>query len=253
MNYGGDAADQIVRYSLDGMDHGLRLSGTIAKNLAVFFVAILKDQKKSYGKTKMIRMLKENRPLKFFTVPTERLTEFCKEGKKRGLLYVIIKDKKNPSQSEVMVFADDAAKVNRVLDKMNLDFLDVERGAAVHEVVGEPTAGVQENVQTETVQLPEGEVQFELSDFEEAFNLAEPEEAGNFTSAQESGEKNLSEPSLRSNDTLNEKNDASERPSVKKELEEIKKEKQLEKKNGEKQKEGPRRASNKSKKKQRGR
>ena len=27
MNYGGDAADQIVRYSLDGVDHGLRLSG----------------------------------------------------------------------------------------------------------------------------------------------------------------------------------------------------------------------------------
>ena len=253
MNYGGDAADQIVRYSLDGMDHGLRLSGTIAKNLAVFFVAILKDQKKSYGKTKMIRMLKENRPLKFFTVPTERLTEFCKEGKKRGLLYVIIKDKKNPSQSEVMVFADDAAKVNRVLDKMNLDFLDVERGAAVHEVVGEPTAGVQENVQTETVQLPEGEVQFELSDFEEAFNFAEPEKAENFTSAQESGEKNPSEPSLHSNDTLNEKSDASERPSVKKELEEIKKEKQLEKKIGAKQKEEPGRVSNKSKKKQKGR
>ena len=36
MNYGGDAADQIVRYSLDGVDHGLRLSGTLAKHLAVF-------------------------------------------------------------------------------------------------------------------------------------------------------------------------------------------------------------------------
>ena len=33
MNYGGDAADQIVRYSLDGVDHGLRLSGTLAKHL----------------------------------------------------------------------------------------------------------------------------------------------------------------------------------------------------------------------------
>ena len=33
MNYGGDAADQIVRYSLDGVDHGLRLSGTLAQVL----------------------------------------------------------------------------------------------------------------------------------------------------------------------------------------------------------------------------
>lgn len=44
MNYGGDAADQIVRYSLDGVDHGLRLSGTLAKHLAVFVAAVLKDQ-----------------------------------------------------------------------------------------------------------------------------------------------------------------------------------------------------------------
>ncbi len=49
MNYGGDAADQIVRYSLDGVDHGLRLSGTLAKHLAVFVAAVLKDQKKTRG------------------------------------------------------------------------------------------------------------------------------------------------------------------------------------------------------------
>ena len=92
MNYGGDAADQIVRYSLDGVDHGLRLSGTLAKHLAVFVAAVLKDQKKTRGKTRMVRMLKENKPLKFFTVPSDRLREFCSEGRKRGLLYVIIRD-----------------------------------------------------------------------------------------------------------------------------------------------------------------
>ena len=45
MNYGGDAADQIVRYSLDGVDHGLRLSGTLAKHLAVFVAAVLKTRR----------------------------------------------------------------------------------------------------------------------------------------------------------------------------------------------------------------
>ena len=137
MNFGGDAADQVVRYSLEGIDYSLRLSGTLAKNLAVFFAAVLKDQKKTYGKTRMVRMLKENRPLKFFTVPSDRLKEFAREGKKRGLLYVVIRDRKNPSQCEIMVFADDAAKVNRVMDKMNLDFLKSESGEAVQEVVME--------------------------------------------------------------------------------------------------------------------
>ena len=84
MNFGGDAADQVVRYSLEGIDYSLRLSGTLAKNLAVFFAAVLKDQKKTYGKTRMVRMLKENRPLKFFTVPSDRLKEFAREGKKEA-------------------------------------------------------------------------------------------------------------------------------------------------------------------------
>ena len=93
--------------------------------------------------------------MKFFTVPSDRLREFCSEGRKRGLLYVIIRDKKNPEMSEVMVFADDAAKVNRVMDKMNLDFVRSEVGEAVHEV----TAGMETpetGMVQETVQMPEG-------------------------------------------------------------------------------------------------
>lgn len=69
MNYGGDAADQIVRYSMEGMEHTLRISGSIAKNLAVLIVAVMKDQKKTRGKTNLLRMLKEQRAMKFFTIP----------------------------------------------------------------------------------------------------------------------------------------------------------------------------------------
>ena len=59
MNYGADAADQIVRYSMDGVEHTLRISGAVAKNLAIFIAAVMKDQKKTRGRTRMERMLKE--------------------------------------------------------------------------------------------------------------------------------------------------------------------------------------------------
>lgn len=108
MNYGGDAADQIVRYSMEGMEHTLRISGSIAKNLAVLIVAVMKDQKKTRGKTNLLRMLKEQRAMKFFTIPHDRLREFAGEAKSRGLLYVVIRDKKNPQFPEIMVFADDS-------------------------------------------------------------------------------------------------------------------------------------------------
>ena len=46
MNYGGDAADQIVRYSLEGTEVAFKLTGEAAKSFAVFAAAVLKDQKR---------------------------------------------------------------------------------------------------------------------------------------------------------------------------------------------------------------
>lgn len=247
MNLGGDAADQVVKYSMEGLEAGgklalegadkiLRLSGRGAEHLAAFFYAVLTDNKKSMGRTRVIRMLKENKPLKFFTVPQERLKEFCEEGKKRGLLYVIIKDKKEPETCEIMVFADDAAKVNRVMDKMNLDFATAESAQLTHEVVDKVTQ--EALVRTETVQTPEGEIQFEIFDPEQNLSFDIPE-TGNFTQAQEEDAKSPFESSLRSSDIFIGQ-EKTEKPSVREELKEIKEEQK------EKQKQ------NRSRKKQRG-
>ena len=66
MNLGSDPADQVVRYTLEGTEFALRLSGTAAKNFAVFVAAVLRDQKKTRGKTNLTRLLREGKPLKFF-------------------------------------------------------------------------------------------------------------------------------------------------------------------------------------------
>ena len=51
MNTGADAADQIVRMTLNGVEVAAKITGTGAKELAVLLYAILKDQKKTAGKT----------------------------------------------------------------------------------------------------------------------------------------------------------------------------------------------------------
>lgn len=38
MNFGGDAADQVVRYSLEGIDYSLRLSGTLGQKILLYFL-----------------------------------------------------------------------------------------------------------------------------------------------------------------------------------------------------------------------
>lgn len=164
MNYGAEPADQIVRYYLEGTEYALKLSGTAAKNFAVFAMAVLKDQKKTHGKTRLVRLLRENKPLKFFTVPADRMYEFSKEANRRGLLFVPIRDRANPEEIEIAVLAEDAAKVNRVIDKMQLDI--VESGTA--EMVNEVAADRQE-IQTET-----GPVQFEAGESEDEFRLGFP-------------------------------------------------------------------------------
>ena len=35
MNYGAEPADQVVRYSLEGMEYSLKITGNVAKHVAV--------------------------------------------------------------------------------------------------------------------------------------------------------------------------------------------------------------------------
>lgn len=50
MNYGAEPADQVVRYSLEGTEVALRLSGSAAITFAKFVAAVLQDQKRPTAK-----------------------------------------------------------------------------------------------------------------------------------------------------------------------------------------------------------
>ena len=218
MNLGSDPADQIVRYSLAGTEVALKLSGLAAKNFALFVYAVLKDQKKTRGKTRLVRMLKEQRPLKFFQIPQEALREFAKEARAHGLLYVPIRNKRDDGQIELVVFADDAAKVQRVLDNLNLDFVKAQAGeATVEQAAPQPS-------QTERVQTETGPVEFQTAD---EFNVPEREDGPNFPPGRESPGEPSTEKSLSGTSSPGRQPSPSSgetRPSVRKELRDIRKE-----------------------------
>jgi hypothetical protein len=131
---GSDAADQVVRYTLEGTEVALKLSGLAAKNVATYLIAVLNDNKKTRGKTRIARMLREGKPMKIFQIPTEQLKAFAKEAKQYGVLFVAMVDKHNPApDTDVMVFSRDAAKINRILDKLSLAVVDT--GAIESEIM----------------------------------------------------------------------------------------------------------------------
>lgn len=70
MNTSGDAAEQIVRLSLEGTEVALKLTGSAAKNIAAMIYAVLKnrDKNKTKGRQRLTAMLKSGKELKVFTV-----------------------------------------------------------------------------------------------------------------------------------------------------------------------------------------
>ena len=83
----GDAAEQVVRMSLEGAEFALKITGSAAKNLAAALYTVLKDQKKTKGKARIEAMLREKRPLKVYTIKKEDCPEFAKQAKGYGILY----------------------------------------------------------------------------------------------------------------------------------------------------------------------
>lgn len=140
MNLGSDPADQVVRYTLEGTEFALRLSGTAAKNFAVFVAAVLRDQKKTRGKTNLTRLLREGKPLKFFSVPADRMREFAQEAKRHGLLFVPMRDRNDPEHIETAIWAEDSAKVERIIDRMQLDVVETGEAEIMSDVTPEQPA-----------------------------------------------------------------------------------------------------------------
>lgn len=244
-----------------------------AKQFALFAYAVLKGQKRTRGRTRLVRMLREQRDFRFFKIPSDKMKEFAKEAKGHGLLYVPIRNRKKKDDIELVVFSDDASKVSRVLDNLNLDFVQAQTGEATVESVKEqekqaPAASAPSK--TETVQTEKGAVDFEVGGFEDDFSITA--DGGNFTrenfprgregdSGEPATEKSPSAPSSPSKEPSSAPDapepQHGEKPSVKKQLQEIRQEQAAKKaekpKLPERRQAAPSRPRQKKKKKQKGR
>ena len=176
MNLGSDPADQVVRYTLEGTEFALRISGTAAKNFAIFAAAVLRDQKKTRGKTNLTRLLREGKPLKFFSVSADRMREFAQEAKRHGLLFVPIRDRNDPNHIEIAIWADDAAKVERIIDRMQLDVVETGEAEIMSDVTPEQNMPRQKEAEPDhpATQTADSPSPFELEDADYDLGFTQP-------------------------------------------------------------------------------
>ena len=98
MNPGGDAAEQVVRLSLEGVEVAAKISGNGAKNIALLLYATLKQEQKTKGKARLTSMLKSGKELKVYTITQKDV--------------------------DVIARAEDASKIQRITERFRLATVD---------------------------------------------------------------------------------------------------------------------------------
>lgn len=71
-------------------------------------------------------MLKSGKELKVFTLPEEHLKQFTVEAKRYGVVYCALRGKEPSADGlvDIMVRAEDASKINRIVERFKLATVD---------------------------------------------------------------------------------------------------------------------------------
>ena len=220
MSVSGDSAEQVVRLSLEGFEVIAKLTGSGAKNIAALLYTIMKDQKQTKGKTRINNMLKSGKSLKIFSVKQEDLKTFTQEAKRYGILYTALVDRKHKNidgMVDIMVRAEDASKINRIVDRFNLATVDT---ASIKSEIqkskdskdkGVVIKSVEERLVDDILSKPISKEENEMSNPQVAKTEKSP----------------LSEPTS-NNKNKSDKGTKSEKPSVREEIKSIKEEQKKE-------------------------
>lgn len=124
MSTSSDSAEEMVRLSLEGFEVVAKLTGSMAKEMAVMLYAMSKERNEhKTGKVGLNKMLKSKGSFKIFSIKKENLEDFKKGAKKYKIPYSAIYLKGNVNKDgiiDIVVKEDDAVLVNRIVANYNL-------------------------------------------------------------------------------------------------------------------------------------
>lgn len=130
MEAASQAADQVVRLSLEGVEYAVKLSGKAAVRIAALLLAagrLANENAKSKGAQRMITMIKSGKQLTVFSLPEQSLKTFAHEAKRYGITYCALRDKETADGAvDLLVRAEDAPKINRIVERYDLVQVDAQ-------------------------------------------------------------------------------------------------------------------------------
>ncbi|MBR2552214.1 MAG: PcfB family protein [Erysipelotrichaceae bacterium] len=127
MNPAGESADQMVKMTLQGIEAAARISGSAARTLASVLYGLLREKKRVRGRARISDMLEQGRELKVFALHENDLKIFCREARKYGVLYCVLKEKDlHDGICDILVSEEDAPRVSRIIERFELAALDTD-------------------------------------------------------------------------------------------------------------------------------
>ena len=124
MDNGANEAQMITRVILGGSVFILKISGAATMQLARFLSKAANGELSSSGMVNLKTMLKSGKRLKVYTIKgNENFRRFAIGANEYGIKYAVIKrsaEDKKDELYELMVYEDDASKINRVIEKYDL-------------------------------------------------------------------------------------------------------------------------------------
>ena len=131
MNTSGEAADQVVRISMEVGEAALKITGAGAKQLAVLLYAVLKEQKKTKGRARLETLIRSGKPLTVYSVKESDLKQFVTEAKRYGVLYCAVRNPRGSADGlvDVVVKQEDASRINRIVERFQ--FASVTEAAQI--------------------------------------------------------------------------------------------------------------------------
>lgn len=116
---GGEAADQLVRMMLSGSEVAVRLSGSAIKNMLALTMALAKNHKTISGKVNLVKMLKETRDVRRFSMSPEQYQQFRQRAGKQKILFSAIRDSDNKGKVvDVIMPVTEIDRANMIFERI---------------------------------------------------------------------------------------------------------------------------------------
>lgn len=139
MSNSSDAAEQIVHFTLEGVEVAAKITGEAARDIAGLIAAAIKNpkNKRTKGRARLSRLLKSGKELTVFSLKQRDLEQFTRNAKKYGVLYTVLRDrttKKHPdAEIDIIARAEDGSKIQRIIERFGLNLTEEQKATIVNE------------------------------------------------------------------------------------------------------------------------